>query len=166
MSSIGFSLVFACATPFVALVTLAALNMDRRDVFIVTGAVWLANQAVGYGILGYPQNFNSYAWGAAIGIAVLLALGAALAVGGQLERRGSSLVATGATFAAAFVVYELALYVAAFWLSSSSSAFSWPIIGYILQVNALGLAGLLVVRLIAAYTGLPTRPYLHAASRC
>jgi hypothetical protein len=145
-------------------VTLAALNMPRRDAFIVTGAVCLANQAVGYGILGYPQTFNSFAWGAAIGIAVLLALLMALAVGAQLERRGSSLVATAAVFAAAFVIYELALYVAAFWLSSSSAAFSWPIIGYILQVNALGLAGLLVVRLVAAYAGLPTQPVLQERS--
>jgi hypothetical protein len=61
------------------------------------------------------------------------------------------------------VVYELALDVAAFWLSSSSSAFSWPIIGYILQVNALGLGTLLIVKLIAAYIGLPTRPYAYAA---
>ncbi|MGZ5912989.1 MAG: hypothetical protein ACXWLB_24165, partial [Reyranella sp.] len=49
-ASFGFSLVFACATPFVALVTLAALTMSRRDAFIVAGAVWLANQLVGYGI--------------------------------------------------------------------------------------------------------------------
>jgi hypothetical protein len=71
-ASIGFSLIFACATPFVALVTLAALNMDRRDAFIVTGAVWLANQAVGYGVLDYPRTFDSYAWGGGIGVAVLL----------------------------------------------------------------------------------------------
>jgi hypothetical protein len=157
-SSVAFSLVFACATPFVALVTLAALNMERRDAFIVTGAVWLANQAVGHGILDYPRTFDSYAWGAAIGIAVLLALVMALAVGGHVARRGA-LVATGVGFASAFVVYELALYVAGFWLSSSGTAFSWPIISYILQVNALGLAGLLIVRWAAATIGLPTRPY-------
>jgi hypothetical protein len=162
-ASIGFSLLFACATPFVALVTLAALNMDRRDAFIVTGAVWLANQAAGYGILGYPHTLDSYAWGIAIGIAVLLALAMARAVGAQVARRGA-IVATGAAFASAFVVYELALYVAGFWLSSSSTAFSWPIIGYILQVNALGLAGLLIVRWVAANIGLPTRPYAHTTA--
>ena len=155
-ASIGFSLIFACATPFVALVTLAALNMDRRDAFIVTGAVWLANQAVGYGILGYPHTLDSYAWGIAIGIAVLLALVAALAAGAQFERRGP-FVATGAAFLSAFVVYELALYVAAFWLSSSDAAFSWPIVGYILQVNALGLVGLVIVKLVAGAAGLKTR---------
>jgi hypothetical protein len=162
-ASSGFSLVFACATPFVALVTLAALNMSRRDAFIVTGAVWLANQAVGYGILGYPRTFDSYAWGVAIGVAVLLALLVARAIGERFERNGP-FVSTGFAFLSAFAVYELALYVASFWLSSSDPAFSWLIVGYILQVNALGLVGLAIVRLGASAIGLETRPSAHTAS--
>ena len=160
-SSIGFSLLFACATPFVALVTLAALNMDRRDAFIVTGAVWLANQAVGYGILGYPHTFDSYAWGVAIGVAVGLALLAASSVGGQFERRGR-FVATGASFVAAFAAYELTLYVSAFWLPSGDTAFSWPIVFDILKVNALGLGGLVILKFVATSIGLETRPSAHA----
>ena len=155
-ASIGFSLVFACATPFVALVTLAALTMNRRDAFIVTGAVWLANQAVGYGILGYPRTFDSYAWGVAIGITVLLALVVARAIGERFERRGS-IVSTGIAFLSAFATYELALYAASFWLSSSDTAFSWATVGYILQVNALGLGSLLVLKLVAASVGLRIR---------
>ena len=155
-ASIGFSLVFACATPFVALVTLAALTMNRRDALIVTGSVWLANQAVGYGILGYPRTFDSYAWGVAIGITVLLALVVARAIGERFERRGS-IVSTGIAFLSAFAVYELALYAASFWLSGSDTAFSWATVGYILQVNALGLGGLLVLKLVAPSVGLRTR---------
>jgi hypothetical protein len=156
-ASIGFSLVFACATPFVALVTLAALTMSRRDAFIVAGAVWLANQAVGYGILDYPRTFDSYAWGAAIGIAVLLALLVARAIGERFERSGP-FVSTGLAFLSAFAVYELALSAASFWLSGSDTAFSWATVGYILQVNALGLGSLIVLRLVAASVGLGTRP--------
>jgi hypothetical protein len=156
-ASISFSLVFACATPFVAVVTLAALTMSRRDAFIVTAAVWLANQAVGYGVLDYPRTFDSYAWGAAVGVAVLLALLAARAIGEQFEWRGP-IVSTGIAFLSAFAVYELALCAASFWLSSSDVAFSWATVGYILQVNALGLGGLIVLRLVAASVGLGTRP--------
>jgi hypothetical protein len=155
-ASIGFSLVFACATPFVALVTLAALTMSRRDAFIVAGAVWLANQAVGYGILDYPRTFDSYAWGVAIGIAVLLALLAARAIGERFERSGP-FVSTGLAFLSAFAVYELALYAASFWLPGNDTAFSWAIVGYVLQVNALGLGGLILLRLVAASVGLGTR---------
>jgi hypothetical protein len=154
-ASIGFSLVFACATPFVALVTLAASTMSRRDAFIVTGAVWLANQAVGYGILDYPRTFDSYAWGVAIGVAVLLSLLTARAIGEQFEQ---PIVSTGIAFLSAFAVYELALYAASFWLSSSDTAFSWATVGYILQVNALGLASLIVLKFVAAGVGLGTRP--------
>ena len=46
-ASLAFSYVFACAAPFAALATLAALNLRRPDAFILTGLVWLANQAVG-----------------------------------------------------------------------------------------------------------------------
>ena len=155
-ASMGFSLVFACATPFVALVTLAALTMSRRDAFIVTGAVWLANQAVGYGILDYPRTFDSYAWGVAIGLAVLLALVVARAVGERFERSGA-FVSTGLAFLSALAANELALYAASFWLSSGDAAFSWPIVGYILQVNALGLGGLILLKLVAASVGLGTR---------
>ena len=155
-ASIGFSLVFACAMPFVALVTLAALTMSRRDALIVTAAVWLANQAVGYAILDYPQTFDSYAWGVAIGIAVLLALAVARAIGERFERSGP-FVSTGLAFLSSFAVYELALYAASFGLASSDMAFSWATVGYILQVNALGLGSLIVFRLVAASVGLGTR---------
>jgi hypothetical protein len=47
---------------------------------------------------GYLQSFNSYAGAQRSAIAVLMALCAAFAVGGHLERRGSSLVATGSGF--------------------------------------------------------------------
>ena len=159
-ASIGFSLVFACATPFVALVTLAALNMSRRDAFIVTGTVWLANQAVGYGILDYPRTVDSYAWGVAIGIAVLLALLAARTVAEQFDRN-SPFVAMAIVFLSGFAAYELALYAASFWLPSDG-AFSWPVIGYVLKVNLLGLGSLIVVKLVAATVGLKTHHAAHA----
>ncbi len=155
-ASIGFSLVFACATPFAALVTLAALTMSKRDAFIVTGAVWLANQAVGYGILDYPQTFDSYAWGIAIGLAALFALAVARAIGERFERSGP-FVSTALAFLSSFAIYELVLYAASFGFASGDTAFSWPIVGYVLQVNALGLGVLIVLKLVAASVGLRTR---------
>jgi hypothetical protein len=156
-SSIGFSLIFACATPFVALATVATITMIRRDALIVTVAAWLANQAVGYGILNYPHTPESYAWGAATGVAALLALLMARTVCAQVARRGP-VVATAMTFTAAFAVYELALHGAAFWLPSDQAAFSWSVVAYILQVNAAGLAVLLILRLAAMSVGLNGSP--------
>ena len=155
-ATIGFSLVFACATPFVALVALAAVNMTGRDGLIVAGVVWLANQAVGYGLLGYPQTFDSYAWGAAIGIAVLLALLAGRTAAQRAE--GGAVVPTGFAFGTAFAVYELVLFAASFALSSGPEAFSWSTVSYILQVNVLGLAALVMLQFLAATFGLARRP--------
>lgn len=56
VSSIGFSFALACATPFAALGTLAALHMRRRDLLVMVGLAWLANQIIGYGFLAYPQT--------------------------------------------------------------------------------------------------------------
>ena len=60
--------------------------------------------------------------------------------------------------------YELTLHVSAFWLSSSDAAFSWRIFGYILQVNVLGLAGLIVVTLAATAFGLKARPSISVGA--
>lgn len=78
VSSIGFRFVLACATPFAALATLAALKMSRRDLFTLVSAAWLANQFIGYGFLAYPETWDSFAWGGAIGIAAFLAACVAL----------------------------------------------------------------------------------------
>ncbi len=155
-ATIGFSLIFACATPFVALVAVAAVNMTRRDAFVVAGVAWLANQAVGYGLLGYPQTFDSFAWGIAIGAAVALSLLAAHAAVRRAE--GGPVVATGFAFVMAFAVYELALYAASFGLSSGPEAFSWSTVSYILQVNALALVALVAVQFLATASGLVRRP--------
>jgi hypothetical protein len=47
-ANIAFSFSFACATPFAAFSTAAALTLNRRDAMLLTGAVWPANQFVGF----------------------------------------------------------------------------------------------------------------------
>ncbi len=76
-SGIILSTFFACATPFAALATLAVLRLGRRDMWAVVGFVWLANQAVGFGILGYPWTWSCAGWGLAVGASSGLALLAA-----------------------------------------------------------------------------------------
>ncbi|MBS0521284.1 MAG: hypothetical protein JSR90_21480 [Proteobacteria bacterium] len=155
-ASIGFSLVFACATPFAALATLAARTMTRRDAVLLVLAAWLANQAIGYGFLHYPQTFDSVAWGVAIGVAALAALAAALAVGGEPLQTGP-VFATAIAFAAAFAVYELILLATTLLLPASDGAFSLPVILDLLKVNAIALAGLLALAYLATSVGLSRR---------
>lgn len=116
-------------------------------------AAWVANQAIGYGILGYPHSADSYAWGVAIGLAAMLALAAGRTVTASLASTGAAAAMTVA-FIAAFVVYEATLYAASFLLPSSEAAFSLRVVAYILQVNTLGLAALLLLRWIAELVGM------------
>jgi hypothetical protein len=153
-SSVLFSLALACATPFAALATVSGLALRRGPALALVGTAWLANQAVGYGLLNYPRTPDSFAWGAAIGIAALAATVSVLA----LRRcRPASVIGWSAGFALAFAAYEGVLFAATAILPSGEGAFSPEIVGRILLVNVLALVGLailhrtaLVVRLLPA----------------
>ena len=150
-SSILFSLALACATPFAAIATIAGTRMDRRAGMLLIGAAWLANQAVGYLILGYPQTWDSFAWGGVMGIAALLAAVAAC----EIARRGvGPFVSLAVGFLAAFAVYELALLAAAAALPSGDGAFTLEIIARIFGLNVLALGGLLLLYRAAIAVGL------------
>ena len=155
-ASVFVTLGMACATPFAALATLAALHMSRRDGFALIGIAWLADQAVGYGLLGYPRSANSVAWGVILGVSAILALFAARALADRLRGRG--VIVTGAAaFAGAFAAYQGVLFVATTGLASGAEAFSAPIVGWVLRVNLLSLAGLLILHRLAVWIGLVTR---------
>ncbi|WP_119460298.1 hypothetical protein [Rhodospirillaceae bacterium SYSU D60014] len=152
-ASVLFSLGLACATPFAALGAIAALNMGRRDAVILILAAWLANQAVGYGILAYPQTFESVAWGAAMGAAALIGTLVAHRIAGQLAPMGRAFTTVSA-FGAAFLTFEAALFAASFLLPGSGEPFSLAVVGQILLTNTVALAGLLVLYRLGTAIGL------------
>ena len=90
-ASVFVTLGMACATPFAALATLAALHMSRRDGLTLIGIAWLADQAVGYGLLGDPRTANSVAWGVVLGVGAFAALLAAQALADRVRARGAVL---------------------------------------------------------------------------
>jgi hypothetical protein len=164
-SSVALSLGLACATPFAAFAAIAACTLPRRDALTLSAAVWLANQAVGFGCLGYPWTWSCLAWGVALGISALVATEAARVAIGRLG--GShAVVILAVALVAAFVAYEAVLVVAGVFLGGLSS-FSLETQGRIFVVNAAALAGLVAIHLggvalgIASKYGFP-RP---AASR-
>ena len=160
-ASVFVTLGMACATPFAALATLAALHMSRRDGLALIGITWLADQAVGYGLLGYPRTANSFAWGVILGVSAVAALLAARALADRVRSRGG-IVAGATAFAGAFVAYEAVLVVATTVLASGAEAFSLPVVSWVLRVNLLSLAGLLILYRLAAWIGLVTRAPLGA----
>ncbi len=158
-ASVGFSLGFACATPFAAFAAAAALTLKRRDALLLAAAVWLANQVVGFGFLAYPWTAETLAWGVALGAATVLAAMAARATALGLSQLGR-LEAALAAFLAAFAVYEGTLLAVALALLGGTDAFSPEIVGRIFAINGAAFAGLLVLNRLARVVGLAAGPDL------
>ncbi|HEY1505455.1 MAG TPA: hypothetical protein VGF92_14200 [Stellaceae bacterium] len=53
-ASVAFTFGFACAVPFAAFGAATALTLNTRDALLLTVALWLVNQIVGFGLIGYP----------------------------------------------------------------------------------------------------------------
>ncbi len=151
--SIVFSFAFACALPIAACCTAAALTLPRKDALLLTGALWLANQAVGFAFLNYPWTADTIAWGLVIGTTAILSTMAAqffAAYGNGIKQIVSS-------FIFAFIVYEVALFAASFVLGGIEN-YTLEIQGKIFAVNALALPALLILNNLGVAIGIaPTR---------
>lgn len=156
-ATVLFSLAFACAIPFAALACVAALKLERRDAFLLVGASWLVNQLVGYGVLNYPQTWDSFAWGAMIGIGALAATAAAFAIDANLRKGNAAqamVLSAVASFAGAFVAYQVELFAATAFLPSGETAFSARVVLDILKINIAAFAGLLILQRVGEATGI------------
>ena len=159
-ASIAFSLGFACAVPLAAFAAAAALTLPQRDALLLVAAVWLANQVVGFAILGYPWTADTFAWGAALGIIAISATLAAQWSAPRLERAGG-ITAAVAAFAAAFVVYEGALFAISFAVGATED-FAPDIVAWIFAMNAGAMIGLMLLHRLGAIVGLaPTPPAMR-----
>jgi hypothetical protein len=148
--TVASTLAVACGTPFAALATLAALFLPRRDAFVLIAVNWVANQAIGFGLLHYPLNWDCYRGGINLGIAALLSTMAALLAQAALRNAATTLRAIG-SFAVAFLAYEGALFLLS--PAGSRGDFAAPVILYIFYVNAIALVALLLLQTTAAALG-------------
>jgi hypothetical protein len=135
---------YTCITPFAAFAVIAAITLSRRDAVILAVALWLTNQAVGFGVLNYPWTASTFAWGVAIGAAAVIAtLTAHWAVGRLAAFHILARAAAG--LVAAFVFYEVALYAVAVSMLGGTEAFAPAIVGQVLFANAVTLVGLVAL---------------------
>jgi hypothetical protein len=140
ISAVG-SWKFACITPFVAFAVAAPYALSTPTALLTVAAVWLANQAIGFGVLGYPWTVDTILWGIAIGTAAVLAAGLAAA----MLRPGvrNRITAAGAAFVAAFATYQGGLFLASFALGGQGD-FTPAIVGHVALLNlgwTMGLVG-------------------------
>jgi hypothetical protein len=133
----------ACAVPFAALAAVAALTLTRRDALLLVAPAWLANQAVGFGLLSYPWDFETFEWGLALlAVSAFATLGAGLCA----SRFGAVPRIAGAIFVflAAFAIYEGLLLIVSVVAGSGTGAFEPATVARIFAINAAACAALLV----------------------
>jgi hypothetical protein len=102
------SFVFACATPFAAFAVVASCLLPLIPALLVTAGAWIVNQAIGFGVLGYPLDLNTVSWGFVIGAAALLATAESKLL--LHSQRSSSPAALGVALLGAYAAYEVVLF--------------------------------------------------------
>lgn len=141
------SFVFACATPFAAFAVLAAAMLPLRSALLPVAGAWLINQAIGFGVLHYPVDASTIAWGFAIGAAALVATVMASLVLRALPRSATP-VALALALLGAYVGYEIVLFAVTPFLGGEG-AFSAAIVARLGALSALWLVGLAAVAEVA-----------------
>ncbi|MGY8711449.1 hypothetical protein RAD16_37435 [Bradyrhizobium sp. 18BD] len=137
------SFAFACATPFAAFAVIAAAMLPLRPALLVVIGAWLVNQSIGFGVLHYPVDGSTIAWGFVIGAAALVATAVSSALLRALPR-GRTFLTLAATLVAAYGTYELALLAATPFLGGEG-AFTAAIVTRIGLTSAAWLGGLVAV---------------------
>ncbi len=156
-ASFVFSLALACATPFAALAAVGALALPFADALLVAFLAWLVNQLTGYLVLGYPMTWDSFAWGAVLGLSALAAAAAARWIAMRTAPFG--IVATSAAaLLAAFAVQQGVVFAAAFVLPSHPSAFAPSVVATIFGYNLLAFVILGALQMGGARFGVTTGP--------
>jgi len=151
-ASAALSLVFTCITPFAAFAVIGATSLSRWNAVRLTVVLWLANQAVGFGVLDYPWTARTFAWGVAIGGSAVVGTLAAQWAVVRLGAFRPWVQALGA-FVPAFALYQLTLYAVAVSILGGAGAFVPEIVGRVFVVNALTLACLHGLNQLVAAAG-------------
>jgi hypothetical protein len=156
-ASLALTLGLACAVPFAAFAATAALTLTRRQALAAILAVWLTNQLVGFTVLDYPWTADAFAWGAVLGVVVILAT-----LAGQwtvrLSTGAARAIANTATFLVAFAVYEAALFTVSATLLGGTEIYTAAIQGRIFAVNAVAFVGLLLLHRLGMSIWFAARP--------
>jgi hypothetical protein len=137
------SFAFACATPFAAFAVIAAAMLRLRPALLVVTGAWLVNQMIGFGVLHYPIDASTIAWGFVIWVAALAATAASTIVLRTLPLNWAPLV-LALTLICAYGAYELSL-LAATPLLGGAGAFTMAIVARLGLLSAIWLIGLATV---------------------
>jgi hypothetical protein len=105
---LGGCLLIGCLEPLVAVAVITAGALPLGRALLLTVAVWLAGQAIGFGLHDYPRDTQTISWGAGLGVAALVSAVAAAPTLAALTGKPIWLRA-GAAFVVAFVANQLVI---------------------------------------------------------
>ena len=162
-TAILFSLALACGMPFAALSAIAALTMAPKEAALLAGLGWLANQVIGFGVLGYPWDAVTLAWGVALGLSALAAVAAAFFGARRVQKHGAGLRLASA-FIAAWAAQQATVLAASVVLGGTASAFAPSVVWFIFWTNALAFAVLAGTQALGALAGVARNPLARPLS--
>ena len=156
------TLALACATPFSSLAAVAATRMSARASYALMALAWLVSQGIGFGVLGYPHDPRTLAWGLAILTAALASVAAARWASRAVAAThpGVQLVTA---FGTGFVGYKLALLAWSLVLGGVHTALSPYWTARQFGREALILAGLVALYHALVAIGVPAARRLRTA---
>lgn len=150
--SLGCSFALACGMPFAALAAVAVLNLSPRDAGVAVGLGWLANQAIGFGLLGYPVDALTLAWGVALGLSALAAVVAAV-FGLRIVKVDHVALKAASCFLVAWLAQQASVFLASLVLGGTATAFALSVVWFIFWTNAAAFCALCGLALLAGKWG-------------
>lgn len=148
VTSAATTLVLACAAPFSSLAAIAATRMSARSGYALMGLTWVVSQIIGFGVLDYPRDPRTFAWGFAMLTAALAAMAAARQGNLMVADRGP-ILRPATAFGMGFIGYKLTLLAWSFVLGGMHVAASpyWT-------ARQFGREALIFAALVSLYQGL------------
>lgn len=158
---LGGCLLIGCLEPLVAVAVIAAGALPLGRALLLPGAVWLAGQAIGFGLHDYPRDAQTISWGVGLGVAALVSVLAAAATLKAFAGKPAWLRA-GAAFVAAFLADQVAI-LGVEQVVTGACEIRPGVISLVGAVNAAWLAGLLALDIALRRTALPLPTFGRAA---
>lgn len=131
---------FACASPFAAVAALAGATLPLRKALAVLAALWIGNQIVGFGLLGYPWDGETITWGVIIGAASLTAT-CATHRASTIATQQATMVRLSILFIVAFAVYQAGLLLGSA-IVPAHGGLAPDVMAYVAFVDAVWMIGL------------------------
>ncbi len=153
IASVFLSIQLQCVLPFAALAAIGVLDLRRSEALTLVGLAWGINQVLGYTVLGYPHEVQSYAWGLMIGLGAVAAVFAGEPVRELLSKQTYA-VRAAAVLAIGYAAYEAVLFSARVVLPASDVAFSMRVVVEYGVVNAVAFVALVGLHAVLTQAGL------------